>query len=865
MPERLLRSEPDISIGQRLAAGFLALFLIALVVGLVVHLNQRETTQVRERYEQQVAPLAATLQELERSILLVALRMRAYFLEPEEANLQRYRVDMNKARAVLRELANLPKDGESADLFRDLESEVDNYLTQVGTMVSGVVAGTVESDTAERRLRTQREGALANLRQAAELQISRTEQALADIRSAQTLAARRLLATGVGALVLFIGFAVFTTRAVRSPARVLVGVARAMQAGNRKPALTLLPLTGRMARNEMLQLGAAFGLAADAIDRRERRLQADVEISGAAAASLVRREVAEQVLRLAASHVRAEVGVVYLWDEKQRVLNPLAAHALADDGLAPVRAGDGLPGQVAEQRQLAVLDDMPADSRFRIGIGYDHSQPRAAMAVPVLFGERLHGVVLLAALRNFDPEAPAFLRSVASQLAVSFENIAAYERVEELLDDVRSRNEQIQAQNEELQAQSEEIQTQSEEIQAQNEELQGQQEELQAQNEQLQLQSEELLEADRRKNEFLGVLAHELRNPLSSITGSLEILARSGPGSPPSESAVQIIVRQTRQLHRLIEDLLDITRISQGKIRLKYERFDLVGAVRSCIEDLQQALDIRQTRLVVNLPRTPVWIYGDSVRLCQVIGNLLGNALKFTDHGGRVSIQVRVEEGVGQRCVRVRVEDDGIGMSAELQERLFQPFSQGQAGLDRMNGGLGLGLALVKALVEQHGGRVEAYSQGEGHGSRFDVYLNVDSQREDEQAPAVVPKATQSVRILVIDDNVDAAYTLASLYTLAGHTVETAHDGSEGISRALTFGPDLVLCDIGLPEMDGYEVARRFRADERLRSVPLVALTGYAMAEDQRRALQAGFDRHEAKPLTLQRLSALLDELCGDD
>ena len=197
-----------------------------------------------------------------------------------------------------------------------------------------------------------------------------------------------------------------------------------------------------------------------------------------------------------------------------------------------MHAGDGLPGQAAEQRQLVLMDDIPADSRFRIGIGYDHSPPRAAVAVPILFRDRLHGVLLLAALRNFEPEAPAFLRWAGSQLGVSFENIAAYERVEELLEDVRARNEQIQGQNEELQAQSEEIQAQNEEIQAQNEELQGQQEELQAQNEQLQMQSGELMEADRRKNEFLGVLAHELRNPLSSITGSLEILVRSSPDSP---------------------------------------------------------------------------------------------------------------------------------------------------------------------------------------------------------------------------------------------------------------------------------------------------------------------------------------------
>ena len=354
----------------------------------------------------------------------------------------------------------------------------------------------------------------------------------------------------------------------------------------------------------------------------------------------------------------------------------------------------------------------------------------------------------------------------------------------------------------------------------------------------------DLKEADRRKNEFLAMLSHELRNPLAPIRNSLTIMQRAVPGGDQARRAQQTIDRQTAHMTRLIDELLDVTRISRGKITLQRERLDLCDLVRRTAEDHRSLFAKEGVDLEVHTAAQPLWVDGDQTRLTQVLGNLLQNAAKFTARGGTASVSVEEDRAAGEALVRVR--DTGVGVSAEMLAHVFEPFEQADKTLDRSGGGLGLGLTLVKSLVELHGGRVEGRSGGEGTGAEFMVRLPLE-RREVEPAsagPSVEPRPLRRQRVLVIEDNVDAAESLGDALKLDGYEVAVAFDGSQGIEKAREFGPDVVFCDIGLPGMDGYEVARAFRSDAALRGVLLAALTGYAGPEDQRRAAEAGFARY---------------------
>jgi signal transduction histidine kinase len=367
--------------------------------------------------------------------------------------------------------------------------------------------------------------------------------------------------------------------------------------------------------------------------------------------------------------------------------------------------------------------------------------------------------------------------------------------------------------------------------------------------------AEALRESDRHKTEFLASLSHELRNPLAAIHDSLVVLTQAPADSEQARSAREVQRRQLDHLVRLVDELLDLTRISRGKITLKrspVELRDLVG--RTC-EDHRALLGRRQISLEVHLPPDPIWIDADPTRISQVLGNLLQNAAKYTPQGGLAAVSLSVEGGQAE----LRVRDDGIGLEADLLASLFEPFVQGERGLARNGGGLGLGLALVKGLVELHGGAVRAESPGPGGGSQFVVSLPLGQKRLP--APRPETRAAPEVRsrtILVVEDYADAAQSLSDVLSLKGHRVQVVTTGREGIARALETAPEFVLCDIGLPDVDGYEVARTLRADPRLRSTVLVALSGYAQAEDRKRAAQAGFDAHLPKPAPLDELTRLL-------
>jgi two-component system CheB/CheR fusion protein len=368
---------------------------------------------------------------------------------------------------------------------------------------------------------------------------------------------------------------------------------------------------------------------------------------------------------------------------------------------------------------------------------------------------------------------------------------------------------------------------------------------------------EALREADRRKNEFLGILSHELRNPLAPVKTAVWLLQHADPEAEQAGRALRIIQRQVEHLGRIVDDLLDVTRISRGKIDLKLSRIDLVATVARAVEDYRSLLAAEDVLLVQHLPSTPLWLEADPTRITQAIGNLLQNAAKFSHRGGRVEVGVTREPG---NVALVRVYDEGVGMTPEVIARLFEPFVQADESLHRSRGGLGLGLALVKGVVELHGGKVEARSEGPGRGAEFLVRLPLAPETaalgEGGRSAASLPRR----KVLVVEDNVDAADTMREVLESWNQDVEVAYDGREGVEKARAFHPDLVLCDIGLPEMDGYEVARAIRSDPGLRSAYLVAVTGYALPEDQRRAAEAGFDRHLGKPVSVDRIREVVAE-----
>lgn len=370
---------------------------------------------------------------------------------------------------------------------------------------------------------------------------------------------------------------------------------------------------------------------------------------------------------------------------------------------------------------------------------------------------------------------------------------------------------------------------------------------------------EALKDADRRKDEFLAMLAHELRNPLAPIRNAVQVLKLLGPAEPQLQQVQNMIERQVAHMAHLVDDLLDVSRITRGKILLRRERFDLTLLVRAAVDDQRSVLANAGLKLSLDLVDRPLWMDGDPTRLAQVVGNLLNNACKFTDAGGEVAVRLSVEESTAVLSVR----DTGIGMEAEILARLFEPFSQADRSLDRSRGGLGLGLALVKGLVGLHGGAVRAVSAGLGKGAEFTIRLPLctDGSRPDKLG-SNLPLIGKALRILVVEDNRDAAESLRMLLSLSGHQVETVHAGAPALTAAARFRPDVVLCDIGLPGgMDGYEVARALRADPELCGAALIALSGYGQEEDQRRARQAGFDRHLTKPVDPALLAGLLDSL----
>ncbi|MFO0866057.1 MAG: ATP-binding protein, partial [Gemmataceae bacterium] len=371
----------------------------------------------------------------------------------------------------------------------------------------------------------------------------------------------------------------------------------------------------------------------------------------------------------------------------------------------------------------------------------------------------------------------------------------------------------------------------------------------------LQRRVNELAITDKRKDEFLAMLAHELRNPLAPIKNSLHILKVKQGDWNVVANVRAMMERQVTHLHRLVDDLLDVGRITQGKVKLKLERIDFASVVRDCVQDRKSDFDAAKLHLGLDVPPAPIWVNGDSTRLTQVVENFLTNALKFTNAGGDVFVRVWADA----KHARLSVTDTGIGIEPETLPTIFDVFAQADKTLDRSRGGMGLGLAVVKGLIGLHGGSVEARSEGLGHGAEMRVELPLESD-----APAVQESkqshrpSGQRRRVLIIEDNIDSAATLRLLLEVSGFEVQLAHTGPAGIQTARAWKPEVVVCDIGLPIMDGFVVAQTLRADAATKHLRLVALTGYGQKEDVIRAREAGFDDHIVKPADPEVLLAAL-------
>jgi signal transduction histidine kinase/DNA-binding response OmpR family regulator len=454
--------------------------------------------------------------------------------------------------------------------------------------------------------------------------------------------------------------------------------------------------------------------------------------------------------------------------------------------------------QALESKARIELDAVALSALVAHGAWGDAPLPplRLGEVLPLVTGNRVLGILLVAT--DSAPQEWGALEELASRAAVAFENVRLYRSLETEIEERR------QAEN-------------------------------------------KLQQSNRRKDEFLAMLSHELRNPLAPIRNAIEVIRRLAPADPRLARANDVMDRQVNHLTRLVEELLDVARISQGKIVLQLEPVDLLGVVAHSVETVRPMIDARNHTLTLALPEQAVWMRGDFARLSQVVANLLNNAAKYTEDGGLIHLSLTVEAD-GMAVVSVR--DNGIGIDDDLLPNVFDLFEQGKRTLDRAQGGLGVGLTLVQRLVEMHNGRVAAHSGGPGKGAEFKVHL--PCLVEVGQLPAMASQ-TQSVastgcRVLVVDDNNDAAESIAMFLGMLGHEVKTVADGLVALACAPVYAPCVVVLDIGLPGLDGYEVARRLRKLPQLQHALLVAVTGYGSKGDQERALEAGFDLHLVKP-----------------
>ena len=501
-----------------------------------------------------------------------------------------------------------------------------------------------------------------------------------------------------------------------------------------------------------------------------------------------------------------------------------------------------------------------------------HEHPRFEKT-PIIFVTGVH-VSELDALTGYKvgavdyvsiPVVPEILRS---KVAVLVELYLKRRELRELNRNLAQANEQLAAANTTLQAEkTRELETLNRVLQRANTELERANRTLQSEIAERTRVEQALKAADRHKDEFLAMLAHELRNPLAPILNAVQLIRKKPLTDPQLLWSRDVIERQLGHLTRLVDDLLDVSRITRGKINLSRETVEVADLVARAVETVQPLIVERGHHLVLDVARESIRVFGDPLRLTQAVGNVLSNAAKYTENGGQISLTARQVDGI----VEIRVQDTGIGIPSDMQPMIFDMFTQlNNQAAGRAQSGLGIGLALVRKLLEMHGGTVTAFSEGNGRGSEFLITLPVISNETnaangraavalDSDAGAEAVQVRR--RILVADDNSDALESLATLLELGGHEVFSAANGALALESAERHLPEVALLDIGMPKLDGYEVARRIRAQPWGRRITLVALTGWGQESDRQRSGEAGFDSHLVKPLDLDKLTALLERL----
>ena len=500
--------------------------------------------------------------------------------------------------------------------------------------------------------------------------------------------------------------------------------------------------------------------------------------------------------------VDTEAGAVVLYRHDREPTRPLETLSLLP---APVRRAMG------EAQSGGYALEIRADAS---GSGHWPAWLRVAHVLPLRVGERNIGSL---ALGTADHE-PAVIDSrglleIATRAAIAFDNAQLYSSLKREMSRAQSAEEKLQ-------------------------------------------------EANRRKDEFLAMLSHELRNPLAPIVTAAQVLDKVAPNDARIGWVREVIERQVTHLAGLVDDLLDVSRITQGKITLHREAVELGKVIEHTLEIVRPLIDSKRHALAVQVPETPVWVHGDFSRLSQIFSNVLHNAAKYTSDGGNIELHVTVDRG----RVAVRVRDNGIGIEPQFLPQVFEVFTQGYRGLDRSQGGLGVGLAVVRRLVELHQGEVNVISDGPGLGTEVNVQLPCISEvvpNAGTQAPRQPRQGGK--RILVVDDNADAAESIAVLMGIEGHEVKTVTDAMQALTCLDVFAPQVAIIDIGLPGMNGYELAAGIRASRTLRKPLLIALTGYGQAEDFDRSRDAGFDHHFVKPANLKAIQAVIDSGLADD
>ncbi|WP_242372710.1 hybrid sensor histidine kinase/response regulator [Anaeromyxobacter sp. SG26] len=852
----------DLGIGARLALGF-GVVLAIVVVTLGSTFAWYHQLERLQRHQAEGMELSRGAAALEVAVLDRAVATRRFAITRSVEHFDAAAAAAQEARRALSELERrgaVPGRGaeDAAVLLESFLVSGDRFLERVkdGADATALLQPEAEMTTRRDRLAA----AVKRLEGTIEAELGRASASASAAREALVL---RTILAAVLALLAAASVATLTTRAVRTPATELVSAARALADGDHGPALALAPPAPAApgprpaVRDELRELARTFASAAAALKERERRLSSDARLSRALAATIEPESIARDALSEVVGYAGAELGAVYLADEGS--LRPIATFALPAEAAG---RGEGLPAQVVVSGTTLRVNAIPAETPFRVRFGFDEVPPRSLVATPLPFQGRTMGVLLVGSVRELGDAAAEFVEAAAPRLAIALQSALAHRRAVHLAAELQDRNERLQAQNEEIQSQSEELQAQSEELQAQSEEIQAQNEELLAQNEELNRSGaelrrgrEELARVDQLKDEFLAALSHELRNPLASISAAVQQLDCADAERGGKRRAT--IAHQTRRLARIVDDLLDVTRINKNKLELRRAPVDAARIVADAVDAAAHAFAGAGVELVATTGE-PVPVHADAARLEQVVENLLSNAQKFTPPGGRVQVSVEREE----TDAVIRVRDDGIGMPPDVRARVFDLFFQGARAAGRHQNGLGVGLSLVKRIVEMHGGTVTCASEP-GAGTEFTVRLPAAPPGTEVTAAPVRPgrRDARPLRVLVVEDNDDFAFLLEDALTGWGHAVTLVHRGEEGLALAAAGGYDVILLDVGLPDLDGYEVARRIRQAAPAPRAPIVAMTGYGRPEDAARAAEAGFDVHLVKPVDLDRVEALLAEL----